>query len=91
MALHILCQISTDIAKNQFLIMADECTDPLPKKLFVICIRWVDNTLIIGLYNIDTIDSNKLAATIEYVLLRMSLNLTVLWSMLRRCIQHGRM
>ena len=61
--------------------MADECTDIANKEQFVICIRWVDNTLtdhedVIGLYNVDTIDSNKLVATIEDVLLCMSLNLT---------------
>ena len=66
MALHILCQISSDIAQNQFFsIMADECTDIANKEQFVICIHWVDNTLtdhedVIGLYNVDTIDSNKL-------------------------------
>ena len=81
MALHILRQISSDIAKNGFFsIMADECTDVANNEQFVICIRWVDNTLtdhedVIGLYKVDTINSNTLVATIEDVLLRMSLKL----------------
>ena len=82
MALHILRQICSDIAKNGFFtIMADECTDVSNKEQFVICIRWVDNTLtshedVIGLYNVETIDACTLFSTIEDVLLRM--NLTVL-------------
>ena len=81
MALHILRQICSDIAKNGFFtIMADECTDVSNKEQFVICIRWVDNTLtshedVIGLYNVETIDACTLFSTIEDVLLRM--NLTV--------------
>jgi len=40
MALHILRQISSDIAKNNFFtIMADECTDVSNNEQFVICIR----------------------------------------------------
>ena len=53
MALHILQQICSDIAKHGFFtIMADECTDVSNKEQFVICIRWVDNTHedVIGLY-----------------------------------------
>ena len=82
MALHILQQISSDIAKNGFFsIMADECTDVANNEQFVICIRWVDSTLtdhedVIGLYNVGTIDSNTLVTTIEDVLLRMNLKLT---------------
>ena len=81
MALHILRQICSDIAKNGFFtIMADECIDVSNKEQFVICIRWVDNTLtshedVIGLYNVETIDACTLFSTIEDVLLRM--NLTV--------------
>ena len=61
--------------------MADECTDVANKEQFVICIRWVDRTLtdhedVVGLYNVGTIDSNTLVATIEDVLLRMGLKLT---------------
>lgn len=61
--------------------MADECTDVANNEQFVICIRWVDNTLtdhedVIGLYNVGTIDSDALVATLKNVLLRMSLKLT---------------
>ena len=82
MALHTLRQISSDIAKNGFFsIMADECADVANNQQFVICIRWVDNTLtdhedVIGLYKVGTIDSNTLVATMEDVLLRMGLILT---------------
>ncbi|KAL5488582.1 hypothetical protein EMCRGX_G017549 [Ephydatia muelleri] len=81
MALHVLRQICSDIAKTAFFtIMADECTDVSNKEQFMICIRWVDNTLtahedVIGLYNVGTIDACSLFSTIEDVLLRM--NLTV--------------
>jgi len=82
MALHILHQISSDIAKNNFFtIMADERTDVSNNEQFVICIRWVDDTLtdhedVIGLYNVGKIDANTLVNTIEDVLVRMSLKLT---------------
>ena len=64
-----------------FSIMADECTEVANNEQFVICIRWVDNTLtdhedVIRLYKVDTINSNTLVATIEDVLLHMSLKLT---------------
>ena len=55
-------------------IMADECTDVSNKEQFVVCIRWVDNTTLIhhedcvGLYGVDTIDSNTLMQSIEDVL-----------------------
>ena len=81
MALHILRQICSDIAKNGFFtIMADECTDVSNKEQFVICIRWVDDSLtahedVIGLYNVGTIDANSLFSTIEDVLLRMNFSL----------------
>ena len=80
MALHILRQISSDIAKNGFFsIMADECTDVANNEQFVICLRWVDSTLtdhedVIGLYNVGTIDT--LVTTIVNVLLHMNLKLT---------------
>ena len=89
MTLHILRQICSDIAKNGFLtIMADECTDVSNKEQFVICIRWVDDSLtahedVIGLYNVGTIDANSLFSTIEDVLLRMNfVTSTMPWSML---------
>ena len=80
MALHILRNICSDIVKNGFYtIMADECTDVSNEEQFVICICWVDNTTLIdhedcvGLYGVDTIDSNTLMQSIEDVLLRMGL------------------
>ena len=61
--------------------MADECTDVANNEQFVICIRWVDNTLtdhedVIGLYNVGIIDSGALVTTMKDVLLCMSLRLT---------------
>jgi hypothetical protein len=82
MALNILRQISGSIIKSGFFtIMADECTDIANKEQFVVCIRWVDESLtdhedVIGLYNVGTIDSNTLTATIRDVLLRMSLKIS---------------
>ena len=83
MALHILRNICSNLIKNGFYtIMADECTDVSNKEQFVICIRWVDNTTLIdhedcvGLYGVDTIDSNTLMQSIQDVLLRMGLLLS---------------
>lgn len=82
MALSILRQISTSIVCNGFFtIMADECTDISNKEQFVVCIRWVDETLtdhedIIGVYNIDTIDARTLTSAIHDVLFRMSLEMS---------------
>ena len=47
------------------------------KEQFIVCIRWVDETLtdhedVIGVYNVDTIDANTLTAAIRDVLLCMS-------------------
>ena len=59
MALHIYSVRSVQILRF-FTIMADECTDVSNKEQFVICIRWVDDSLtahedVIGLYNVGTI------------------------------------
>jgi len=69
------------LLRMDFSVMADECTDVANNEQFVICIHWVDNTLtdnedVIGLYNVSTIDSNTLVATIQDVLLCMNLKLT---------------
>lgn len=62
--------------------MADECTDVSNKEHFVICICWVDSTTLIdhedcvGLYSVNTIDSNTLVQSIEDVPLRMGLLLS---------------
>ena len=61
--------------------MADECTDIANKEQFVVCIRWVDETLtnhedVIGVYNVDTIDARTLTSAIHDVLLRMSLKMS---------------
>ena len=82
MALSILRQISASIVWNGFFtIMADECTDIANKEQFVVCIRWVDETLtdhedVIGVYNVDTIDARTLTSAIHDVLLRMSLKMS---------------
>ena len=82
MALNILRQISASINRNGFFtVMADECTDVANKEQFVVCIRWVDETLtdhedVIGVYNVGTIDANTLTAAIHDVLLRMSLKMS---------------
>ena len=82
MALSILRQISANIIRNGFFtIMADECTDIANKEQFVVCIRWVDETLtdhedVIGVYNVDTIDASTLTTAIRDVLLRMNLKMS---------------
>ena len=82
MALSILRQISASFVRNGFFtVMADECTDIANKEQFVVCIRWVDETLtdhedVIGVYNVGTIDANTLTAAIHDVLLRMSLKMS---------------
>ena len=86
----VLAHLAADIAKNGFFtIMADECTDVSNKEQFVICIRWVDDTLkdVIGLYNVGTLFSNHrgCAATHEFD------SFTVSWSVLWWCIKHGRL
>ena len=81
MALSILQQISASTVRSGvFTVMADECTDVANKEQFVVCIRWIDETLtdhedIIGVYNVVTIDSNTLIVAIRDVLLRMSLKM----------------
>ena len=55
MMFHILRQMSSDIAKNEyFSIIADECTDVYNNEQFI-CICWIDPTLtdhedVIGFY-----------------------------------------
>ena len=83
MALTILRDISSSIVKSGFFtVMADECTDIANKEQFVVCIRWVDNSLVdhedvIGVYNVGTIDATTLTSAIHDVLLRMGLKLSM--------------
>ena len=81
MALHILRNISFSISASGFYtILADECTDVANKEQFVVCIRWVDDSLIdhedvIGFYHVGTINADCLVTAIQDVLLRMNLKL----------------
>ena len=64
-----------------YTIMADECTDTSNKEQFTVCIRWVDDELddhedFLGLYQVDSIDSNCLVQAIKDTLLRMGLSLS---------------
>ena len=83
MALTILRDISSSIIRSGFFtIMADECTDVANKEQFVVCIRWVDDSLVdhedvIGVYNVGTIDATTLTSAIRDVLLRMGLKLSM--------------
>ena len=61
--------------------MADEATDASNKEQFLICLRWVDDEFevheeFIGLYEIDNLTANTLAAAIKDTLLRMNLHLS---------------
>ena len=81
MCLQLLRQVSSCIQEKGFYsIMADECSDASNKEQCTICIQWVDESLtnhedFIGLYEVGSIDSNSLVATIKDVLIRMNLKL----------------
>ena len=81
MALHILSDVSKNIAKAScYSVMADKCTDCSNKVQFTVNIRWVDKQLkeyenFIGLYKVDTIDADSLVFNIKDVLLQMNVNI----------------
>ena len=75
MALHILCDVSKNIAAAScYSVIADECTDCSNKEQFTVNIQWVDEQLkehesFIGLYKVDTIDADSTVFAIRDVLL----------------------
>ncbi|XP_062516170.1 uncharacterized protein LOC134191564 [Corticium candelabrum] len=79
MALHIIRNVAQNIRDSAcFTIMADECTDVSNKEQFVIVIRWVSEDLqkdesFIGLYEVNSIDDNRLVHSIKDVLLRLNI------------------
>ena len=81
MTLHILCDVSKNIAAAScFSVMADEYTEHSNKEQFTVNIRWVDNQMkehesFIGLYKVDTNDADTLVSAITDVLLRMNVNI----------------
>lgn len=81
MALSILRDIAQNIRNSVFYsIMADETTDVSNREQCVLVLRHVDDDLVahekfIGLYKVDSIDSDTLTKTIEDCLLRMNLSL----------------
>lgn len=82
LSIQLLRDLNNRIKKSAcYSVMADECTDASNKEQFTICMRWVDEELqdhedFIGLYQVDSIDSNALTDAIKDVLIRM--NLTIL-------------
>ena len=82
MARTILRDLSRDLKKSiWYTIMADECSDASNAEQFVVCIRWVDYNLedhedVIGLYNVDNINSETLFRALEDVLLRLDLSMS---------------
>lgn len=61
--------------------MADEVTDVSNKEQVVICLRHVNDNLVvseemIGLYHVESIKSDVLVASLKEVLLRLNLSLT---------------
>lgn len=82
MALHILREVSHDIAEAHcFSVLADECTDCSNKEQFTVNIRWVDQHLkehedFIGLYQVSTIDADTLVSAIKDVLLRINVSIS---------------
>ena len=81
MALSILRDISQNIKNSVYYsIMADETTDVSNRKQRVLVLRHVYDDLVahedfIGLYKVDSLDSDILTKTIEDCLLRMNLSL----------------
>ena len=80
MALHILRQISHKIVGSHcFSILADECNECSNKEQLTVNIRWVDPHLtehedFIGLYQVNTIDTESLVSSIKDVLLHTNVN-----------------
>ena len=78
----IIREVSRNIREsNCFTIMADECSDIANKEQFTICIRWVDDDLqdnedFVGLYEINSIDSDTLVHAIKDTILRIALSLS---------------
>ena len=81
MSLSILRDISQDIRNSVYYsTMADETTDVSNREQLVLVLRHVHDDLVahedfIGLYKVDSINSNTLTKTIEDCLLRMNLSL----------------
>ena len=81
MALSVLRDIAQNIRNSVYYsIMADETTDVSNREQCVLVLRHVDDDHVahedfIGLYKVDSIDSNTLTKTIEDCLLRMNLSL----------------
>ena len=81
MALSILRDISQNIKTSVYYsIMADETTHVSNREQCVLVLKHVDDDLVahedfIGLYKVDSIDSDTLTKTIEDCLLRMNLSL----------------
>ena len=84
MAHNILRQITDCLHSVQFYsLMVDETTDISNAEQAVICMRWVDDELsaneeFIGLYQIESTDSNSIVAMIRDVILRLNLTLAKL-------------
>lgn len=75
MALHILCNVSKNIAAiSCYSVMADECNDCSNKEKFTVNIQWVDGKLkehenFIGLCIVDTINGDGFVFAIRGELL----------------------
>ena len=82
MHLQLLRQVNSCVQGNHFYsIIGDECTDSGNKEQFTLCIHWVDESLVdredfIFLYEVPSIHSDTLVASIKDILLRMNLSLS---------------
>ena len=80
MALTILREVASSIDQSKFIsIMCDECTESTREQL-AICIRWLNCDLepqedVIGLYKVDDITADTIAAVIWDTLKRMNLSM----------------
>ena len=75
--------------------MAGEVADCGNKEPFFVCMRWINDNLeavecFIGLYNVDNIKADTLAAAIKDVLVRMNLSLQEIRGRVMTELQHGR-
>ena len=79
MALRILRKISANLQSTQFYtVMIDETTDVSNIEQVVICLRWVSERFearedFIGLYQVESIEAEKLYRVITNVMLRLNL------------------
>ena len=79
---HLWSHIVRNISGQQFAIMVDETTDIANTEQMVFCLRYVDDQLnsheeFIGMHSLDSTTAQSITHTIEDILLRLSLRLSI--------------